>query len=214
MAHQTTNQTVVLDHPLIQHKLTQMRDETTSTGTFRRLLKEVGVLMAYEVTRDLSVIEREVKTPFMTITSPVIQEDKVTFVSILRAGNGLLNGMLEIFPEAKVGHVGLYRDPSTLVAIEYYLKLPSNMEDQDVIILDPMLATANSAIAAVNRVKDFNPRSIKFVNLLCSKKGLETFCEEHPDVKVFTASIDETLDDRGYILPGLGDAGDRIYGTK
>ena len=214
MACQTHNQTEVLNHPVIQHKLTQMRDETTPTGKFRRLLKEVGILMAYEVTRDLVVTQKKIKTPFMDISSPTIQEDKITFVSILRAGNGLLNGMLEVFPDAKVGHVGLYRDPKTLVAMEYYLKLPRNMEDQDVIVLDPMLATANSAIAAVNRIKGFNPRSIKFVNLLCSKQGLQTFCEDQPDVKVFTAGIDDVLDDRGYILPGLGDAGDRIYGTK
>ncbi|MBA3535160.1 MAG: uracil phosphoribosyltransferase [Tatlockia sp.] len=207
-------QVIEIKHPLIQHKLTIMRIKETSTVKFRTLLHEVSLLLAYELTRDLEIEYKEIETPLATMSAPVLKGKKLVFVSILRAGNGILDGMLQLVPSARVGHIGLYRDPKTLGAIEYYSKLPENMEDRDVIVVDPMLATGNSAIAAVRGVKDTNPKSIKFLCLLAAPEGLEAFHDEHPDVAVYTAAIDEKINEKGYILPGLGDAGDRIFGTK
>ena len=204
----------VVDHPLVRHKLSLMRMAETSTSLFRQLLREISLLLAYEVCRDLELAEVELTTPLETLRAPVLEGKKLCFVSILRAGNGLLDGMLDLVPSARVGHIGLYRDPKTLVAIEYYLKLPDQIEDRQVIVVDPMLATGNSAIAAVRRLKDAGASRIKFVCLLAAPEGLAAFAEAHADVPVVTAAIDRQLDDHGYILPGLGDAGDRMYGTK
>ena len=204
----------VIDHPLVQHKLTLMRRKDASTNSFRRLLNELSSLMAYEVTRDLPTQEIEVETPLEVMTSRVIDGKKVVLVSILRAGNGILEGMLSVIPGARVGHIGLYRDPKTLTAVEYYFKMPSDMQDRDIIVVDPMLATGNSAVAAVERLKELSPKSIKFVCLLTCPEGVKTMQAAHPDVPIFTAAIDRELNDHGYILPGLGDAGDRIFGTK
>ncbi len=205
---------VVIDHPLVQHKLTLMRRVETSTNSFRRLLNELSSLMAYEVLRDVPMHEIEINTPLEPMTSRLIDGKKLCLVSILRAGAGILDGFLSVVPSARVGHVGLYRDPKTLVAVEYYFKMPPAMNERDVIVLDPMLATGNSAVAAVERLKEMGPRSMKFVCLLAAPEGLATFHDSHPDVPVFTASIDRQLNDHGYILPGLGDAGDRIFGTR
>ncbi|TAL60511.1 MAG: uracil phosphoribosyltransferase [Legionella sp.] len=209
-----TKQVVVVSHPLLQHKLTIMRKKDTSTVKFRSLMQEVSMLLAYEVTRDLEITYETIETPMATMQSPVIKGKKMVFVSILRAGNGIIDGMLQLIPTARVGHIGLYRDPKTLEPIEYFFKLPEHTQDRDVIIVDPMLATGNSAIAAVKEIKQVNPKSIKFLCLLASPEGLAAFHHEHPDVLVYTAAIDEKLDDHGYIIPGLGDAGDRLYGTK
>lgn len=203
-----------ISHPLIQHKLTLMREKVRSTNSFRRLLNEISMLMAYEVTRDMPTHMVDIETPLEKMQSPMIDGKKTVFVSILRAGAGFLDGMLNVVPGARVGHVGLYRDPKTLVAVEYYFKMPQNMHERDAIVLDPMLATGNSAVAAVDRLKETNPRSIRFVCLLAAPEGLKHFTESHPDVQIYTAAIDRTLNDHGYILPGLGDAGDRIFGTK
>ena len=204
----------VLDHPLIQHKLTLMRRRETSTTNFRRLLNEIGALMAYEVTRDAPMHEIEITTPLETMRSRLIVGKKLVFVPILRAGTGLLDGFLNVVPGARVGHIGLYRDPKTLVAVEYYFKLPGGMHERDAIVLDPMLATGHSAVAAVERLKETRPRSIRIVCLVACPEGIATFQDAHPDVPVYTAAIDRQLDSHGYILPGLGDAGDRIFGTK
>ncbi|RZL56456.1 MAG: uracil phosphoribosyltransferase [Variovorax sp.] len=204
----------VIDHPLVQHKLTLMRRKDASTNSFRRLLNELSMLMAYEVTRDMAMQDIEIETPLETMTSKVIDGKKLVLVSILRAGNGILEGMLTVVPGARVGHIGLYRDPKTLTAVEYYFKMPSDMQDRDVIVVDPMLATGNSASAAVERLKELGPKSIKFVCLLACPEGVKTLQTEHPDVPIYTAAIDRELDSHGYILPGLGDAGDRIFGTK
>ena len=210
----TLNQVNLLDHPLIQHKLTLIRQKESSTTTFRRLLREISSLMVYEVTRDLATTNLMIETPLETMSSKIIDGKKLVFVSILRAGNGILDGMLEVIPGARVGHIGLYRDPKTLQAVEYYFKMPHEMESRDVIIVDPMLATGNSATAAVDRVKKLKPKSIKFLCLLTCPEGIAAIHSRHPDVSIFTASIDRELNDHGYILPGLGDAGDRIFGTK
>lgn len=204
----------VIDHPLILHKLTIMRKKQTSTANFRRLAQELSMLMAYEVTRDFPTTLEPIETPLAPTESPVLDGKKIVFISILRAGGGILDGMLKIIPSARVGHVGLYRDPKTLVAVEYYFKLPQGMEDRDAIVVDPMLATGNSAAAAVARIKETNPRSIKFVCLLAAPEGIEHFHSEHPDVPIYTPAVDEKLNDKGYIVPGLGDAGDRLYGTR
>lgn len=204
----------VVSHPLVQHKLTLMRRKDASTNSFRRLLNELSSLMAYEVTRDMPMQDIEIETPLETMTSKVIDGKKLVLVSILRAGNGILEGMLNVVPGARVGHIGLYRDPKTLTAVEYYFKMPSEMQDRDIIVVDPMLATGNSAVAAVERLKELNPKSIKFVCLLAAPEGVATLQAAHPDVPIFTAAIDRELNDHGYILPGLGDAGDRIFGTK
>ena len=204
----------VINHPLVQHKLTLMRRKDASTNSFRRLLNELSSLMAYEVTRDVPMQDIEIETPLETMTSKVIDGKKLVLVSILRAGNGILEGMLSVVPGARVGHIGLYRDPKTLTAVEYYFKMPSEMQDRDIIVVDPMLATGNSAVAAVERLKEMRPKSIKFVCLLAAPEGVATLQKAHPDVPIFTAAIDRELNDHGYILPGLGDAGDRIFGTK
>ena len=204
----------VVDHPLVQHKLTLMRQKDRSTNSFRRLLGEISMLMAYEVTRDMPTQMIEIETPLETMLSPVIEGRKTVFVVIMRAGSGFLDGMLQVVPGARVGHIGLYRDPKTLVAVEYYFKMPGDMHERDAIVLDPMLATGNSAAAAVERLKETRPRSIRFVSLLAAPEGLQHFHEAHPDVPVYTAAIDRQLNDHGYIVPGLGDAGDRMFGTK
>ena len=204
----------VIDHPLVQHKLTLMRRKDTSTKSFRELVHELSALLAYELTRDMPMQEIEIETPLEKMTSRVIDGKKVVLASILRAGNGFLDGMLQVIPGARVGHIGLYRDPATLQAVEYYFKMPQDMHERDVIVLDPMLATGNSAVAAVDRLKKTHPRSIRFVCLVTCPEGLKTFHDAHPDVPVYTPAIDRGLNDHGYIVPGLGDAGDRIFGTK
>ncbi len=204
----------VIDHPLVQHKLTLMRRVDTPTAKFRALLREIALLLGYEVTRDLALTEEAIETPLESMTAPVLAGKKLVLVSILRAGNGLLEGMLDLMPAARVGHIGLYRDPVTLMAIEYYFKVPEDLDDREVIAVDPMLATAHSAVAAVHRLKEAGARSIKLVCLVAAPEGLQAFDREHPDVPVYTAAVDERLDDHGYIRPGLGDAGDRLYGTK
>jgi uracil phosphoribosyltransferase len=204
----------VISHPLVQHKLTLMRRKDASTNTFRTLLNELSMLMAYEVTRDMPVQLVEIETPLETMNAPVIDGKKLVFVSILRAGNGILEGMLSVVPGARVGHIGLYRDPQTLQAVEYYFKMPQGMAERDVVVVDPMLATGNSAAAAIDRIKQLGPRSIKFVCLLACPEGVAALQKVHPDVPIFTAAIDRQLNDHGYILPGLGDAGDRIFGTQ
>ncbi|HAJ11574.1 MAG: uracil phosphoribosyltransferase [Hydrogenophaga sp.] len=204
----------VVNHPLVQHKLTLMRNRTASTNSFRRLLNELSMLMAYEVTRDIPMQDLVVETPLEAMTGRVIDGKKLVFVSILRAGNGILDGMLSVVPGARVGHIGLYRDPKTLTAVEYYFKMPTEMHERDVIVVDPMLATGHSAIAAIDRLKECHPKSIKFVCLLTCPEGLAAMEKAHPDVPIYTAAIDRQLDEHGYILPGLGDAGDRIFGTQ
>ena len=204
----------VITHPLVQHKLTLMRRKDASTNSFRRLLGELSTLMAYEVTRDMPLQAIEIETPMETTTGYVIDGKKQVLVSILRAGNGFLDGMLSVIPGARVGHIGLYRDPATLQPVEYYFKMPSEMRERDIIVVDPMLATGNSAAAAVSRLKQTQPKSIKFVCLLAAPEGIATLQAAHPAVPIYTAAIDRGLDAHGYILPGLGDAGDRIFGTK
>ncbi|MCZ2496767.1 uracil phosphoribosyltransferase [Xylophilus sp. Kf1] len=208
------SQVHVLDHPLVQHKLTLMRRKDASTNSFRRLLNEMSSLIAYEVTRDMALQDIEIETPLEATTGKVIDGKKLVFVSILRAGNGILDGMLSVVPGARVGHIGLYRDPTTLKAVEYYFKMPSEMEERDIVVVDPMLATGNSAIAAVSRLKELRPKSIKFVCLLTCPEGVAALQAAHPDVDIYTTAIDRELDSHGYIRPGLGDAGDRIFGTK
>jgi uracil phosphoribosyltransferase len=204
----------VFDHPLIQHKLTYIRDEKTGTKEFRELVEEVAMLMAYEVTRDLPLEEVSVKTPVATATSKVIAGKKLGIVPILRAGLGMVDGILKLIPAAKVGHIGLYRDPETLKPVEYYCKLPSDVEERDLIVTDPMLATGGSAAAAISFLKERGARSIKLMCLIASPEGIETVQKEHEDVDIYVAAIDEKLNDHGYIVPGLGDAGDRLFGTK
>ena len=204
----------VIAHPLVQHKLTLMRRKDTSTKSFRELVHELSALLAYELTRDMPMQEIDIETPLEPMKSRVIDGKKIVLASILRAGNGFLDGMLQVIPGARVGHIGLYRDPATLKAVEYYFKMPQDMHERDVIVLDPMLATGNSAVAAVERLKETRPRSIRFVSLLAAPEGLKHFHEAHPDVPVYTPAIDRGLNEHGYIVPGLGDAGDRIFGTK
>jgi uracil phosphoribosyltransferase len=204
----------VITHPLVQHKLTLMRKKEASTNSFRRLLNELSMLMAYEVTRDMATQPIEIETPLETMTGTAIDGKKLVLVSILRAGTGILDGMLTVVPGARVGHIGLYRDPKTLQAVEYYFKMPQDMQERDVIVVDPMLATGNSAAAAITRVKAMKPKSVKFLCLLTCPEGVNTLHAAHPDVPIFTAAVDRQLNDHGYILPGLGDAGDRIFGTQ
>ena len=204
----------VVKHPLIQHKLALMRRKETTTAEFRQLLREIALLLGYEVTRDLPLTSEEIETPLTKMNAPRLEGKKMVLVSILRAGNGLLEGMLDLIPSARVGHIGLYRDPETLVAVEYYFKVPRDLSDRLVIVVDPMLATGNSAVAAVGRLKEEGANNIKFVCLLAAPEGIQAFGEAHPDVHIITAAIDERLNDHGYIVPGLGDAGDRLYGTK
>jgi uracil phosphoribosyltransferase len=204
----------LIDHPLVQHKLTLMRRKDASTNSFRTLLNELSMLMAYEVTRDMEVSYIEIETPMEKMMAPTIDGKKLALISILRAGNGILDGILQVVPGARVGHIGLYRNPDTLEAVEYFFKVPQNMHERDVIMVDPMLATGNSAAAAVTRIKKTNPKSIKFLCLLTCPEGIAALHAAHPDVHIYTAAIDRQLNDHGYILPGLGDAGDRIFGTK
>ena len=204
----------VVDHPLVQHKLSLMRRRDTNTAKFRLLMREVSLLLGYEVTRDLATEIRSIETPLAETRAPFLTGKKLVLVSILRAGNGLLEGMLDLVPSARVGHVGIYRDPETLLAVEYYFKVPEDLGDRPVVVLDPMLATGNSAVAAVSRLKEANALDIKMLCLLAAPEGIEAFHAVHPEVAVFTAAIDERLDDHGYIVPGLGDAGDRLYGNK
>ena len=204
----------VIDHPLVQHKLTIMRNKETSTASFRRLLSEIAHLLCYEVTRDLALTTKRIETPLQAMDAPVLEGKKLVFASVLRAGNGLLEGMLDLVPAARVAHVGLYRDHDTLEAVEYYFKAPSALEDRVVIVVDPMCATANSAIMAVEKLRERRARDMRFVCLLAAPEGLRNFAEAHPDVPVFTAAVDSHLNEKGYIVPGLGDAGDRMYGTK
>ncbi|NJR51320.1 MAG: uracil phosphoribosyltransferase [Leptolyngbyaceae cyanobacterium CSU_1_3] len=210
-----TPQITVIRHPLIQHKLTLMRRVETSTAKFRSLMTEVSMLLAYEVTRDLPLKHDLIKTPMAAMQAPVLAADKkLVVVSIMRAGQGILDGILQLIPSARVGHVGLYRDPATLIPIEYYFKVPHDLEDRDMLVVDPMMATGNSAVAAVQRLKQTNPKSMKFLCLLAAPQGIAHFHDQHPDVPIYTAAIDEGLDEHGYIIPGLGDAGDRLFGTK
>ncbi|ARV58948.1 uracil phosphoribosyltransferase [Nostocales cyanobacterium HT-58-2] len=209
------SQVIIIKHPLIQHKLTLMRKVETSTAKFRVLLKEISLLLAYEVTRDLPLKHELIKTPLASMQAPVLAPDKkLVIVSIQRAGQGILDGMLELLPSARVGHIGLYRDPKTLIPVEYYFKVPQDVNKRDVLVVDPMLATGNSAVAAVERIKSTNPMSIRFVCILAAPEGIEHFTEVHPDVPIYAAAIDDYLDENGYIIPGLGDAGDRLYGTE
>jgi len=204
----------IVEHPLIQHKLSIMRDVATPTAKFRELLREISLLLAYEVCRDLETKQVEVKTPLEVTRMPKLEGKKLCFISILRAGNGLLDGMLDLIPSARVGHIGLYRDPKTLVPVEYYLKLPDKLEERLCVVVDPMLATGNSAVAAVQRIKDLGAQRIKFVCLLAAPEGLKSFSDQHSDVPIVTAAVDRELNEHAYILPGLGDAGDRMYGTR
>ena len=204
----------VADHPLIQHKLTLLRRKETSTAEFRQLLREISLLLAFEATRDLALKQIQIETPLEVMDAPALDGKKLCLVSILRAGNGLLEGMLDLIPAARVGHIGMYRDHDTLEAVEYYLKLPHSIGERQVIVVDPMLATGNSAAAAVTRLKEAGAKRIKFVALVAAPEGIQAFSTAHPDVAILTAAIDRQLSDIGYILPGLGDAGDRLYGTK
>ncbi|MDV4167014.1 MAG: uracil phosphoribosyltransferase [Pseudomonadota bacterium] len=204
----------VVDHPLVQHKLTIMRDKDTSTAGFRRLLREISHLLAYEVTRELEMTSKTIETPLQTIEAPILDGKKLALISILRAGNGLLDGILDLIPAARVGFVGLYRDEETLEPVQYYFKVPDALEDRLVIAVDPMLATGNSSVAAIDMLKDAGAKNIRFVCLLASPEGVARMKEAHPDVPIITASVDECLNDQGYIVPGLGDAGDRMFGTK
>jgi uracil phosphoribosyltransferase len=211
--HPSKNVTVV-DHPLVQHKLTIMRDKSTSTAGFRRLLKEISLLLCYEVTRDLQLTTQQIETPLAEMEAPVLAGKKLVFASILRAGNGLLEGMLDLVPSARVAHIGIYRNHETLEPVEYYFKAPEDIADRLIIVVDPMLATANSSIAAVQKLKDRGATHIRFLCLLAAPEGIAKFTAAHPNVPVFTAAIDSHLNEKGYIVPGLGDAGDRMYGTK
>ncbi len=204
---------IVVDHPLVQHKLTLMRDKETSVVKFRTLTKELSMLLGYEATRYMPLTTEEIETPLAKMKAPLLEPKKTALISILRAGNGILNGMLELMPTAHVGHVGLYRDPKTLEPTEYYCKLPSDLSERHALILDPMLATGNSAVAAIDVVKKAKPRSIGFVCILAAPEGIRCLHKSHPDVEIITAAIDEKLNEKGYIIPGLGDAGDRIFGT-
>ena len=208
------NHLTVVDHPLIQHKLTLMRRSKTSTAVFRQLLREISMLLAYEVTRGLTVETRRIETPLMEMEAPRLSGKKLALISILRAGNGLLDGVLELIPSARVGYIGLFRNEETLRPVEYYFKVPTELDDRLVIVLDPMLATGNSVVAAVSRLKEAGACQIRFLCLLAAPEGVENMKDAHPDVPIVTAALDDRLDESGYILPGLGDAGDRMYGTK
>ena len=204
----------IVDHPLVQHKLSLMRQKETETARFRLLLREISLLLGYEVTRDLVLESRTIETPLSEMEAPFLTGKKLALVSILRAGNGLLEGMLDLIPSARVGHVGLYRDPQTLAAVKYYFKVPEDLGNRVVIVLDPMLATGHSAIAAIGKLKEANARRLKMLCLLAAPEGIEALHAAHPDVAIFAAAVDEKLNDHGYIVPGIGDAGDRLYGTR
>jgi len=208
------NNVTVVDHPLVQHKLTLMRDKTTSTKGFRQLLREISTLLCYEVTRNLPLDPVDIETPLTPMRSYMLSGKKLVFAPILRAGMGLLEGMLDLVPSARVAHIGLYRDPESLVAVEYYFKAPTILAERLVIAVDPMLATGNTAVAAIDRLKEHGASDLRFVCLLATEVGLSKLHAHHPEVPVWTAAIDEQLNDHGYIVPGLGDAGDRLYGTR
>jgi uracil phosphoribosyltransferase len=212
--HRRGSSLTVVEHPLVQHKLSLMRDRNTSTAEFRRLLREISLLLAYEATRELPLAAAEIETPLERARFPLLSGKKLCLVSILRAGNGILDGMLDLLPSARVGHIGIYRDPRTLQAIEYYLKLPEDLAERDVIVVDPMLATGNSAVAAISRLKELSARSIKFVCLIAAPEGIAAVSRVFPEVPIVAAALDRCLDEHGYILPGLGDAGDRLFGTR
>lgn len=209
-----TKGVTIVDHPLVQHKLTVLRDRTTSTRTFRDATREISMLIGYEVTRDLTLEMTDIETPVAPTRSPVLSGKKLVFAPILRSGMGMLDGMLELAPSARVAHVGLYRDPQTLGAVEYYYKAPSDVADRLLIVLDPMLATGHTAVAAIDRLKEQGVTNLRFACLLASRIGVDTLRGAHPDVAIWTAAVDDTLNDHGYIVPGLGDAGDRLYGTR
>jgi uracil phosphoribosyltransferase len=204
----------IVDHPLVQHKLTILRDKRTSTRTFRDLLREIAALLCYEVTRDLPLEEVEIETPVARMKAKTIAGKKLVFAPILRAGMGMLDGMLELAPSARVAHIGLYREPKTLKAVEYYFKAPADVHERLVVVIDPMLATGHTAVAALDRLKEYGVTHIRFACVLAAPEGLDVLRSHHPDVAIWTAAVDERLDDHAYITPGLGDAGDRIYGTK
>ncbi|MBQ3004570.1 MAG: uracil phosphoribosyltransferase [Clostridia bacterium] len=204
----------ITNHPLIQHKLTLLRDKNTSSKEFRSLVSEIATLMCYEATRNLPLVEVEIETPVAVAKTKVIAGKKLAFVPILRAGLGMVDGVLDLVPAARIGHIGLYRDPETLMPVEYYCKLPSDINEREVIVVDPMLATGGSAIDAITKIKERHPKSIKFMCILAAPEGLQALSSEHPDVEIYCAALDEKLNDHGYIIPGLGDAGDRIFGTK
>ena len=214
MAWRNYPSVTVIEHPLVQHKLSLLRDKTTSTANFRRLVKEIALLLGYEVTGDLPIQMRPIETPICPMEAPFIEGKKLCIVPILRAGLGLAEGLLDLVPQARVGHIGIYRDPITLRAVEYYLKLPKDVAERLVILTDPMLATAHSLVAAVDRVKQLGVTRLKVLCLLAAPEGIRTFCGAHPDVPIVTASVDERLNDHSYIVPGLGDAGDRLFGTR
>lgn len=210
----TKQHLTIIDHPLVQHKLTIMRQKDVSTAGFRRLLREISLLLAYEVTRELEVTTTRIETPMQEMDAPTLEGKKLALISILRAGNGLLDGILELIPSARVGFVGLYRDPETLQPVEYYCKVPGELDVRMTIVVDPMLATGNSSVAAIDMLKARGAKNLRFLCLLAAPEGVQRMQEAHPDVPIFTASLDEGLDDHGYIIPGLGDAGDRMFGTK
>lgn len=214
MAQGEDGAVMIVDHPLVQHKLTLMRDVECSTAKFRTLLREISQFLAYEALRDLPMTTKRISTPIEEVDAPVLAGKKLVFVSILRAGNGLLDGLLEVAPGARVGFIGLYRDPETLRPVEYYKKLPGELGERPVVLVDPMLATANSAIAAIENVKAAGARDVRFICLLAAPEGLGKMAATHPDVRIYTAAVDERLNEKGYIVPGLGDAGDRMFGTK
>lgn len=204
----------IIEHPFVKHKLTSLRDKNTSTREFRMLVEELGTLIGYEATRDLETVDTEVETPLETTLSPVLKGKKLCIVTIMRAGNGLAEGVLKLSPSARVGHVGMYRDPDTKQPVEYYLKMPHSINERTIIVVDPMLATGNSAIAAITKMKDMGAKDIRFICLFAAPEGIEAFKKAHPDVPMFIGTIDRELDDHAYIRPGVGDAGDRIYGTR
>lgn len=208
-----TSTVIVIDHPLVQHKLTLMRRKDTSTNDFRRLLTEISTLMAYDVLRDIPMHDVTIETPLETTAAGEIDGKKLVFAAVLRAGAGIADGMLNVVPGARVGHIGLYRDPKTMVVVEYYFKMPSDLDERDVVIVDPLLATGFSAVAAVDRVKEYGPKSIKFVCLVTCPEGIAVLHDAHPEVPIYTASVDRELDENGFIRPGLGDVGDRVFGT-
>ncbi|MEM7565969.1 MAG: uracil phosphoribosyltransferase [Pseudomonadota bacterium] len=214
MTHSPQDGLTVIDHPLVQHKLSVMRDVHTPTHEFRNLVREVAMLLCYEVTRDLELTLVDIETPIQAMQAPVLAGKKMVFAPILRAGVGLLDGMLDLIPAARVAHIGLYRNPKTLEAVEYYFKAPDDMDERLVICVDPMLATANSAIAAIDRLKAGGATNIRFVCLLAAPEGVAAMREKHADVPIYTAAVDEKLNEKGYIIPGLGDAGDRMFGTR
>jgi uracil phosphoribosyltransferase len=214
MSFKAPHNLTIVNHPLVQHKLTLMRDKGTPSAVFRQLLREISLLLAYEVSRDLPMTTQKIETPVAPMEAPIIKGKKLVIVSVLRAGNGLLEGMLDLIPSARVGHIGLYRDPVTLQPIEYFMKVPTDIAERRTIVVDPMLATGNSVSAAVKRLKEKGAKEIKLVTLLAAPEGITHFHKEHPDVPIFTAALDSHLNDHGYIVPGLGDAGDRMFGTK